>query len=94
MALHTELECANNHPLSEYKLFPVSDLTSAEQYMSVVIIIRRKRLVSDPYGKWLLVTGSYDTTVSGKGQKYPKAAFERVTTDNGLGNDLWLHTFK
>jgi hypothetical protein len=50
--------------------------------------------VNDPYGKWLLTTGAYDTTVSGKGQKYPKAAFERVITDNGLGNDLWLHTFK
>ena len=46
--------------------------------------------VNDPYGKWLLVTGSYDTTISGKGQKYPKAAFEKAINDNGLGNDLWL----
>ena len=50
--------------------------------------------VNDPYGKWLLTTGSYDTTVSGKGQKYPKAAFERVINDNGMGNDLWLHIFQ
>ena len=50
--------------------------------------------VNDPYGKWLLTTGSYDTSVSGKGQKYPKAAFERVINDNGMGNDLWLHIFQ
>ena len=50
--------------------------------------------VNDPFGKWLLTTGSYDTSVSGKGQMYPKAAFERVINDNGLGNDLWLHIFQ
>ncbi|WP_269532268.1 C39 family peptidase [Chitinimonas sp. BJYL2] len=52
--------------------------------------------VNDPYGKWNLVAGSgaaYDTSVSGKGLKYPKAAFERAINDNGLGNDLWLHLF-
>lgn len=47
--------------------------------------------VHDPYGKWLLVKGSYDTSVSGKNQKYPKAAFESAINDNGMGNDLWLH---
>jgi len=51
-------------------------------------------IVNDPFGKWLLTTGSYDNTVSGKGQKYPKAAFDRVITDNGQGNDLWLHIFE
>jgi hypothetical protein len=50
--------------------------------------------VHDPYGKWLLTTGAYDTSVSGKNQKYPKAAFERVINDNGMGNDLWLHIFE
>ena len=50
--------------------------------------------VNDPYGKWLLVQGSYDNSISGKGQKYPKAAFEKAINDNGLGNDLWLHIFE
>lgn len=50
--------------------------------------------VHDPYGKWLLVRGQYDTSVSGKNQKYPKAAFEQAINDNGQGNDLWLHIFE
>ena len=50
--------------------------------------------VNDPFGKWLLVQGSYDTSVSGKGQRYPVAAFDRVINDNGMGNDLWLHIFE
>jgi hypothetical protein len=50
--------------------------------------------VHDPYGKWLLTRGAYDTSVSGKNQKYPKAAFEAVINDNGMGNDLWLHIFE
>ena len=50
--------------------------------------------VNDPFGKWLLMQGSYDTTVSGKGQRYPAAAFDRVINDNGMGNDLWLHIFE
>lgn len=51
--------------------------------------------VNDPYGKWNLQKyGSYDTSVNGKGIKYPKAAFESAINDNGSGNDLWLHVFK
>jgi hypothetical protein len=42
----------------------------------------------------LLVKGSYDTSVSGKNQKYPRAAFESAINDNGMGNDLWLHIFE
>lgn len=51
--------------------------------------------VNDPFGKWNLQKwGSYDTSVSGKGQRYPKAAFEYAINDNGAGNDLWLHIFE
>ncbi|GAB3020573.1 C39 family peptidase [Bowmanella dokdonensis] len=51
--------------------------------------------VQDPYGKWNLQKwGSYDTSVSGKNQKYPKAAFEYAINDNGTGDDLWLHVFE
>jgi hypothetical protein len=51
--------------------------------------------VQDPYGKWNLQKwGSYDTSVSGKDQRYPKAAFEYAINDNGSGDDLWLHVFE
>ncbi|WP_269530819.1 C39 family peptidase [Chitinimonas sp. BJYL2] len=51
--------------------------------------------VNDPYGKWSLQKyGSYDRAASGQGIQYPKAAFEAVLTDNGKGDDLWLHTFQ
>lgn len=51
--------------------------------------------VNDPYGVWNLQKwGSYDTSKSGKGVRYPKAAFEYAINDNGTGNDLWLHRFE
>ncbi|MEE2000346.1 C39 family peptidase [Alkalimonas sp. MEB108] len=51
--------------------------------------------VNDPFGVWNLQKwGSYDTSKSGKGVRYPKAAFEYAINDNGTGNDLWLHTFQ
>ena len=51
--------------------------------------------VNDPYGVWNLQKwGSYDTSKSGKGVRYPKAAFEYAINDNGSGNDLWLHRFE
>lgn len=50
--------------------------------------------VHDPYGKWDLAKfGSYDSSVSGKNIRYPKAAFEYAINDNGTGDDLWLHLF-
>ncbi|MDN3920319.1 C39 family peptidase [Roseateles violae] len=67
--------------------------TSSGHIMVVTGFDGANYIVNDPYGKWGLVTGSYDTSISGKGQKYPKADFDRVITDNGLGNDLWLHRF-
>lgn len=51
--------------------------------------------VNDPYGKWNEQKwGSYNTAISGKGQKYSKAAFEYAINDNGAGNDLWMHIFE
>ncbi|UTA48374.1 C39 family peptidase [Simiduia sp. 21SJ11W-1] len=51
--------------------------------------------VQDPNGKWNLQKwGSYDTSVSGESQRYPKAAFEYAINDNGTGDDLWLHVFQ
>ncbi|MDU0113232.1 C39 family peptidase [Psychrosphaera aquimarina] len=50
--------------------------------------------VNDPFGKWNQQKwGSYNSYVSGEGQKYAKAAFEYAINDNGQGNDLWLHIF-
>ena len=50
--------------------------------------------VHDPYGKWDLTKfGGYDTSVSGKNIRYPKAEFEHAINDNGSGDDLWLHLF-
>jgi len=50
--------------------------------------------VHDPYGKWDLTKfGGYDTSVSGKNMRYPKAEFEHAINDNGTGDDLWLHLF-
>lgn len=50
--------------------------------------------VHDPYGKWDLTKfGGYDTSVSGKNIRYPKAEFEHAINDNGTGDDLWLHLF-
>lgn len=68
--------------------------TSAGHIMVVTGYDGVNYTVNDPYGKWLLVSGSYDTSISGKGQKYPKAAFENIINDNGMGNDLWLHMFE
>jgi ABC-type bacteriocin/lantibiotic exporter with double-glycine peptidase domain len=56
-------------------------------------------VVHDPYGRWRGLRGqpstaSYDTTVSGRAQRYAAAQFDAVITDNGLGNDLWLHVFE
>lgn len=51
--------------------------------------------VNDPFGRWNEQKwGSYNTYVSGEGQKYSKAAFEYAINDNGQGNDLWLHIFE
>ena len=51
--------------------------------------------VNDPYGKWNEQKwGGYNTAISGKGQRYSKAAFEYAINDNGAGNDLWLHIFE
>ncbi|UTA48373.1 C39 family peptidase [Simiduia sp. 21SJ11W-1] len=51
--------------------------------------------VHDPFGKWNLQKwGSYNTSVSGKNQRYPAAQFEYAINDNGTGDDLWLHIFE
>ncbi|WP_428818466.1 C39 family peptidase [Microbulbifer sp. MCCC 1A16149] len=51
--------------------------------------------VNDPFGQWNLQKwGSYDTSVSGEGQRYPKDAFEYAINDNGTGDDLWIHIFE
>ena len=51
--------------------------------------------VNDPFGRWNLQKwGSYDTSVSGEGQRYPKGAFEYAINDNGTGDDLWIHIFE
>ena len=51
--------------------------------------------VNDPYGRWNLQKwGSYDSSVSGEGQRYPKDAFEYAINDNGTGDDLWIHIFE
>ncbi|RHW76489.1 C39 family peptidase [Colwellia sp. RSH04] len=51
--------------------------------------------VNDPFGRWNEQKwGSYNSSVSGEGQKYSKAAFEYAINDNGQGNDLWLHIFE
>ncbi|MBE0379871.1 C39 family peptidase [Pseudoalteromonas prydzensis] len=51
--------------------------------------------VNDPFGQWNLQKwGSYNSDVSGKGLRYPKAAFEYAINDNGTGDDLWVHIFE
>nr|WP_010132707.1 C39 family peptidase [Microbulbifer agarilyticus] len=51
--------------------------------------------VHDPFGRWNREKwGSYDTSVSGEGVRYPREAFEFAINDNGTGDDLWLHVFK
>ncbi|WP_209328609.1 C39 family peptidase [Pseudoalteromonas sp. PA2MD11] len=50
--------------------------------------------VNDPFGQWNLQKwGSYNSGVSGKGIRYPKAEFEYAINDNGTGDDLWLHIY-
>ncbi|WP_237065288.1 C39 family peptidase [Microbulbifer guangxiensis] len=51
--------------------------------------------VNDPFGQWDLVKwGSYNSSVSGEGIRYPKDAFEYAINDNGTGDDLWLHIYE